>query len=122
MIVDNVTLPKWIFENIHHSCNKFLVTINPDGTSNVDGCHGDEQSVAKAKKLIESISIIRPKPGAFHVMITVEKVPELKKDDINYEAVDTLNHMAATNAKRRKENETKSIAHHPRDLHIRNPR
>lgn len=103
---EKITLPKWVFEKIHPDCNKFLVVIQPDGSGDVDGCHGDAQGVAKARRLIDAITLIRKPEGTIYAMITVEPVPELVKDDINYEAVGTLNHMAGINAKRRKRNET----------------
>jgi len=92
-VADKIQFPKWVFEKIHAGCNKFLVCIEPNGEVSVDGCHSDAQGVAKAKKLYESIAVIRPPSGSLYAMITIEEVPALTKDTINHEAVATLNHM-----------------------------
>lgn len=104
--MDKITLPRHIFEkldeHVEHGCQKYLVTIRPTGEGDIDGCHSDAQEVAKAKKLIESIRVITPPSGTIFAMITVEPVPTLVNDDINYQAVGCINMMAVENAKRRR--------------------
>jgi hypothetical protein len=86
---DFVLVPKWLFDRHFRSseCNKFLLSIFDDDTSDLDGCHGDAQGVAKAKHLIERLGL-GPKERRT-VMITVEEVPEFT-GKVNEEAVATL--------------------------------
>ena len=88
---DYVLVPKWIFgennEKLHPDCNKYLLSIFEDDTTDVDGCHGDAQGVAKAKVLIARLGL-GPKERK-SVMITVEVVPEFK-GKVNEEAIATL--------------------------------
>lgn len=82
-----VLVPKHLFEKIHTGCNKYLLSIFPDGTSDYDGCHEDPQDVAGAKVLIARLGL-GPKERR-SVMITVEEVPEFTGEH-NEEAIATL--------------------------------
>jgi hypothetical protein len=84
---DYVLVPKWLFEKAHPTCNKFLLSINDQDVSDLDGCHDDAQGVAGAKVLIQRLGL-----GAKErrwVMVTVEEVPEFTGKH-NEEAIATL--------------------------------
>jgi len=84
-----VLVPKWVFEKIHADCNKFLLSIFNDDTSDVDGCHDDAQGVAGAKVLISRLGLQSARGERKTVMITVEEVPEFTGKH-NEEAIATL--------------------------------
>lgn len=84
---DFILVPKWVFEKIHPTCNKFLLSIFDDDTSDPDGCHEDAQGVAEAKSLIARLGLGRKERKT--VMITVEEVPEFEGKH-NEEAIETL--------------------------------
>jgi hypothetical protein len=88
---DFVLVPKWLFEKAHPTCNKFLLSIFDDDTTDLDGCHDDAQGVAQAQTLIKRLGLGRKERRT--VMITVEEVPEFKnagKHKVNEEAIATL--------------------------------
>lgn len=84
---DFYLVPKWVFDDVHADCNKYLLSIFEDDTTDVDGCHGDAQGVAKARTLIARLGL-GPKERK-SVMITVEVVPEFT-GKVNEEAIATL--------------------------------
>jgi hypothetical protein len=84
---DFYLVPKHVFDEVHKDCNKYLLSIFEDDTTDVDGCHGDAQGVAKAKVLISRLGL-GPKERK-SVMITVEVVPEFT-GKVNEEAIATL--------------------------------
>jgi hypothetical protein len=86
---DVVLVPKWLFKEAHttSNCNKFLLSIFDDDTTDLDGCHETAQGVAEAKELISRLGLGRKERRT--VMITVEEVPEFK-GKLNEEALATL--------------------------------
>ena len=94
-MADQITVSSWAFDDPSETCNYYLLTINPDGTAETDGCHSTPQGVAKAKRLIESISAIRKQHGRRYVMLQVRPVP-VHTGRVNQEAIDTLNSAAST--------------------------
>lgn len=82
-----VLVPKFLFEGAHPACNKFLLSVFDDGTSDLDGCHSDAQGVAEAKHLIERLGLgDRPRKCW---MLTVEEVPVFR-GKVNEEAIAVL--------------------------------
>lgn len=79
-----VTIPAWVFDDLHDKCNKYLLTVNTVGEGGVDGCHGTEHGVVEAKHLLDRLGLAKDK--AYQVMITVEPVPEFK-GSVNEEAI-----------------------------------
>ncbi len=71
----------------------YLVVVQPDGKVSVDGSHSTPHGVTKAKKLYESISVIRPTEGSTFHMVRVLPVPD-RPAKVNRKAIDTLNEMA----------------------------
>ena len=82
-----VPIPAWIFE---HPGQYFMVGIEPDGRVRVDGGHRNPQSVAKAKRLHESIADIAAPAGTKFLMIKVDEIPTLR-GSVNQEAIETIN-------------------------------
>ncbi len=82
-----VLVPKWLFEKVHPDCNKFLLSIFDDDTSDLDGCHDDAQGVAQAQTLIKRLGLGGKERRT--LMITVEEVPEFT-GKVNEEAIATL--------------------------------
>jgi hypothetical protein len=70
--------------------DKFMVGIEPDGRIRTDGGHSDEYGVAKAKRLHESISCIKPPVGTKWYMLTIDAIPDLNVT-VNQDAINTLN-------------------------------
>lgn len=92
MTPGRISVPAFVFDGLHDECNYYLLSI-ADGVADPDGCHSSPQGVAKAKRLIESISAITKHPDRRYVMIRVMAVPD-HTGRVNQEAIDTLNGTA----------------------------
>jgi hypothetical protein len=93
--VEEIKIAQWIFESNLKKSNRFLLSIDENGETSLDGGHSDPNGVAKALKLMKDIKIIAPSKSTKHYMITIEEVPEynpkLDETGINEESIDILN-------------------------------
>lgn len=82
-----IKLPAWIFDQ---KSTYFLICINSDGTTTIDGGHSRPENVVKAMQIIESLNCITKQAGRKYVMIRVEDVPDYQ-GDINWGAIERMN-------------------------------
>lgn len=101
MSQETVSIPAWVFTDLHDECNKYLLTVFPDGTGDVDGCHGDKEGVAEAQHLLDRLGLVKNK--AYQVMITIEPVPEFK-GKVNEEAINTMRPIIEHYQEKKKKN------------------
>lgn len=84
------SIPSWILKNPGYY---FMIGIEPNGRIRTDGGHSSPKGVATAKKLHESIAVIKPPEGTVWRMIHVQEIPD-KPGKVNQKAIDTLNRNA----------------------------
>src|SRR6185369_10182326 len=68
----NTCMP-WVFEQYGQY---FMVGIEPNCRIRTDGGHSQPADVAQARKLHESIDVIRPPEGTKWAMVKIDRIPE----------------------------------------------
>lgn len=71
--MSDYSIPTWI---LGHPDSYFMIGIEPDGRIRIDGGHSSPKGVATAKKLHESIAVIKPPEGTVWRMIHVQEIPK----------------------------------------------
>lgn len=92
---ETVALPRWIFDHIGEL---FLVGIEPNGKTHVDGGHSEVVDVARARELFQRLAAIRTPEGTRFVMVSIEEVPQFA-GTLNEEAIVANNRAAALSAR-----------------------